>query len=425
MNITVCIPTPLRRFTDGAEKVICSAATLTELFGDLEQRFPKLGLHLRDASGQIRSFLNVYVNEEDIRFLGGMNYVFQEGDEVLLVPSIAGGSPAGEVAVRVPATSANLGCAFDCAALALDLYLRASVTRTEAQGFSIEYQGPHAERVPTDETNLVVQGVRKLAAWAGREVRGGYLRIESEIPVGAGLGSSAAAIVAGLLMGARLCGVTPDVPTRLRLAVEIEGHPDNVAAAYHGGLVFAARTENPAQVLAYKTRVPSDLRFVAVIPDFALPTEKSRAVLPEYYSRHDAVHNLQRAALLAAVSFSGKHDLFPELFRDRLHQPYRSRLIPGLEECFEAQHAGLLGIFLSGAGPTVLAVARRSARDIGELLVEKFRQHGVSSRYLVLKAENRGAQVESASVKGASKKAAGKPPAGLRQARVISSGTPR
>jgi homoserine kinase len=297
------------------------------------------------------------------------------------------------IAVAVPASSANLGCAFDCAAVALNRYLRARLLPLDSPGFTLEYQGPHPERVSRDETNLVLRGIRRLAEDAGGKVRGGRVRIESAIPVGVGLGSSAAAVVAGILLGAGLCRVKPNRAVVLRLAVELEGHPDNAAAAFLGGLVFVAAAEGPAELLAVRTRVPSALRFVAVIPEFALPTEQARAVLPARYSRRDAVHNLQRAALLAAACFSGSYNLSPELFRDRFHQPYRGRLVPGLEDCLALRRPGLLGVFLSGAGPAVLAVVRRGAREVARLLVEAFRARGVRAQWMVLQADHRGARL--------------------------------
>ncbi len=301
--------------------------------------------------------------------------------------------PPSRLAVSVPASSANLGCAFDCAAIALNRYLRASLRPLDSPRFLLEYQGPHPDRVPLDETNLVLRGIRRFAERAGKKVRGGRVRIENAIPVGAGLGSSAAAVVAGILLGAGLCRARPDRALLLRLAVELEDHPDNVAAACLGGLVLAAPSENSAGILAARARVPSALRFVAVIPEFALPTEKARAVLPAEYSRRDAVHNLQRAALLAAACFSGKYDLTPEFFRDRFHQPYRSPLIPGLDDCLALRCPGLLGVFLSGAGPTVLAVVRRGAREVARRLVQAFRARGVRAEWMVLRADHRGAQL--------------------------------
>jgi homoserine kinase len=315
---------------------------------------------------------------------------------------------AKPIAVSVPATSANLGCAFDCAAVALNRYLRASLSPDPAPGLTLDYRGPHPERVPRDETNLVLRGIHKLAGWAGKPLPGGRVRVNSEIPVGAGLGSSAAAVVAGILLGAGLCRAKPDPATVLRLAVELEGHPDNVAAACSGGLVFAATTDDPLEILTWKTRVPATLRFVAVIPAFALPTAQARAVLPAQYSRRDAVHNLQRAALLAAACFSNRYDLSPELFRDRLHQPYRSSLVPGLDECLALRRPGLLGVFLSGAGPAVLALVRGNTHEVAQALVEAFQGRGVAAQSMVLRADNRGARLAGASARAGARAVAGR-----------------
>ena len=303
-------------------------------------------------------------------------------------------SGEARASVIVPATTANLGCAFDCAGIALSLYLRASaVTQAEQSGFDVVYSGPGASQVPRDESNLLVQSLRRAAAHCGGALPGARVVVESQIPLGVGLGSSAAAIIAGILLGAELRQTRLDPADVLRLALQFEGHADNVAAAVHGGMTLAAVMETLERVLIAKAEVSLDLDFVAVIPDVPLPTEKARAVLPPQYSRQDVVANLQRAALLAAAFFSSRGELSPELFRDRLHQPYRAPLVPGIAQCLEFRHDGALGIFLSGAGSAVMAIARHSARQIGAALVEEFRRQGAGAQALFLKADNRGAQL--------------------------------
>jgi len=299
----------------------------------------------------------------------------------------SGASPAS---VTVPATSANLGCAFDCAAIALGLFLRVSATPRDS-GFEVTYHGLDSDQISLDDNNLVVTAMHRCAAPLQWKIPGARLEVDNQIPLGVGLGSSAAAIVAGISLGAALCGAKLDAAVALRLAVEIEGHPDNVAAALHGGMVVAMTTEEK-DVFVAKTAVSQDLDFVAVIPDMPLPTEKARAVLPAQYSRKDVVANLQRTALLTACFFSGKN-LSPELFVDRLHQPYRSPLIPGITQCLAYRREGLDGVYLSGAGSAVMAIARHSALEIGSELVEEFRRQGVGAYALVLKADNRGAEV--------------------------------
>jgi homoserine kinase len=296
-------------------------------------------------------------------------------------------------AVAVPATSANLGCAFDCAALALDLQLVVEASWRADPGFGIICEGEGADVLPRDSSNLVVRGISRLAQWSGDAVPGLSIRIRSQIPVGVGLGSSAAAIVAGLLLGVQITETRPDQATLLGLAAELEGHPDNVAAAYLGGLVVAAAGAGSGRVLARKAQVPADLRFLAVIPDIPMPTAESRAILPPVYARADAVHNLQRAALLVASAFSGDFDFEPEFFADRWHQDQRAAAIPGLADCLALQHPELLGVFLSGAGSAVVAVTRREVPEIAEQLQASLRRHGVSSRMLSLAADNRGARM--------------------------------
>lgn len=298
---------------------------------------------------------------------------------------------SSSVSVTVPATSANLGCAFDCAAIALGLFLRVSATPREL-GFEVMYRGTNPDQVSGGGDNLVVKSMQRCAAHLKMKLPGAHLEVHNQVPLGVGLGSSAAAIVAGIALGAALCGAKLDAAAALRLAAEIEGHPDNVAAAVYGGMVVAMTTEHPADVFVSKAEVSQDLDFVVVVPDVPLPTEKARAVLPAQYSRKDVVANLQRTALLTACFFSGKIPS-PEMFRDRLHQPYRSALVPGIEQSLAYRHDGLAGIFLSGAGSAVMAIARHSALEIGKALVEEFRRQGVGAKELVLKADNRGAEV--------------------------------
>ncbi|MGC1185137.1 MAG: homoserine kinase [Candidatus Dormiibacterota bacterium] len=297
------------------------------------------------------------------------------------------------LAVTVPATSANLGCAFDCAALALELRMVAEASTSTEPGLEITCQGEGAARLPTDASNLVVQAIAKLHNWAGCPMPGLRLRLSSEIPVGVGLGSSAAAIVAGLLLGAELVGRRPDDPTLLGLAADLDGHPDNVAAAYLGGLTVAAVESGSKSVLSRRADVPADMRFVVAGPEDPLETSQSRAVLPLTYSRDDAVHNLQRTALLVASVFSGQFDFQPEFFNDRWHQTRRAELVPGVAECLEFVHPALLGVCLSGAGSSVLAICRDgAAEEIADQLRQRFRSREVVARTLILKPDNLGAK---------------------------------
>jgi homoserine kinase len=310
-----------------------------------------------------------------------------------------------KITVQVPASSANLGPAFDCAAIALNLHLRASATPSTltAPAYEIHYCGANEDRITLDDTNLILRSMRSIATASHKTLPGGRLEIENPIPIGCGLGSSAAAIIAGTLLGAELCGIKLERNDLLRHALAIENHPDNVSAALYGGMVVAATiaattsdqggsATAASEVIVSRTDVSPDLDFVAVTPDMPLPTEKARAALPAQYSRADVVHNLQRTALLTAAFFSGR-GFVPEIFCDRVHQPYRAPLVPGIAACLEFRHEGLAGIFLSGAGSSIMAIATKNAAEIGEALVAEFARHGVGAHATLLKADNRGAQI--------------------------------
>jgi homoserine kinase len=296
---------------------------------------------------------------------------------------------AGWISVRVPATCANLGCAFDCAALALCLYLDIHVTPRADRNISVRYRGVTPERIPADETNLIARTIRAtLEGW--RKPRGFDLEIDNQIPIAVGLGSSAAAIVGSLAVCHWLADTTLFDEQLISLAARLEGHPDNVAAAWHGG--FTVSVQQGARVLAFTCPVPETLKLVVVIPDYTVPTEKAREVLPAQYSRADAVHNLQRAAVLAAQLFSGKAEFHRAFFDDRWHQPYRASLMPGLSEVLKFTHPDLLGLCLSGAGPAILAFAHGDARAVGEAIRDLLAQQGVQAQPYLLAADNLGAK---------------------------------
>ena len=258
----------------------------------------------------------------------------------------------------------------------------------------VSYRGANEAEIPRDATNLVVRAMQRAAEAMQGSVPAVQLDLQNDIPLGVGLGSSAAAIVAGILLGGKVCGSELTTAEALRLATEIEGHPDNVAAALHGGFVLAATQEDSGNILVAKANVSQALDFIAIIPDVPLPTEKARAVLPAQYSRCDVVANLQRTALLATRFFTAG-ELSPDLFADRLHQPYRAPLVPGIAECLSFRHPGLAGIFLSGAGSAVMAIVRHSGREIIDALIAEFQRKGTGARALSLRADNSGAKIFS------------------------------
>jgi homoserine kinase len=237
--------------------------------------------------------------------------------------------------VRVPASSANLGPGFDVLAAALAIHLELEVQETGE--FSVETELD----VPRDRTNLVVRAFERL-----HPVDGLSFRIASKIPLSGGLGSSAAAVVAGLMAADHMFELDADVR---KLAVEMEGHPDNVAAALEGGFVIC----DGARV--HRFDPPMGLEAVLVIPNMPVPTEAARAALPETVPLRDAVFNVAHASMLALGLARADWDLIGASLGDRLHQPYRAHLYPRSAELVErAAGMGALGATISGAGPTVL-----------------------------------------------------------------------
>jgi homoserine kinase len=291
--------------------------------------------------------------------------------------------------VRVPATCANLGCLFDCAALALSLHLDLHVNVRSDGNVSLHYTGVNPDRVAGGSNNLVARVMEEtLESWGKK--RGFDIEIHNQIPVGVGLGSSAAAIVGALVACHWLVGRPLFDEELVTFASLREGHPDNVAAAWHGG--FTVAVNEGERVIAYSCPVPTDLQLVLVVPNYALATKEARAVLPNQYSRADAIHNLQRATVLAAQFFSGKADFHAEFFEDRWHQPYRAPMVPGLVEVLSTRHPDVLGICLSGAGPSILAFVRANAATVGELIRQTLTQHGVEAQPYFLAADNLGAK---------------------------------
>ena len=291
--------------------------------------------------------------------------------------------------IRVPATCANLGCLFDCGALALSLHLDLHVNPRDDSEVSVHYDGANPERVSSDSSNLVARVMTEtLESWG--KSRGFDVEIHNQIPVGVGLGSSAAAIVGALVACHWLVNRPLSGEELLTLASQREGHPDNVAAAWHGG--FTVAVNEGERVIAYSCPVPTDLQLVLVVPNYALATKQARAVLPNHYARADAIHNLQRATVLAAQFFSGKPDIHPEFFEDRWHQPYRAPLVPGLAEVLSIRHPEVLGICLSGAGPSIMTFVRSDAANVGEYICGILAKHGIEARPCFPVADNRGAK---------------------------------
>ncbi len=277
--------------------------------------------------------------------------------------------------IRVPASSANLGPGFDALGLALDLYLTCRFRPSSE--LSISVSGRDVSEIPAGEANLVWQIASRIAG-AGKPIE---LHIANQIPLGKGLGSSAAATIAGVVIGSELAGNGWDRARILREAAAIEGHPDNVSACVLGGLTAAA-FDDEGMARAIRLEFPKHFGVAVIVPDFRVQTEKARRVLPNLYSREDAIFNLQRSALLLAALASGNRDAFPDALADRLHQPHRFRLVPGLDEISRLRAPGLLGCALSGAGPSILVFYERGHESVCELAQQVFSANGHESEVL-------------------------------------------
>lgn len=281
-----------------------------------------------------------------------------------------------EFTVSAPASSANLGAGFDAVALALELRMSARVQLGASSSRDWVYGGV---RAPTHDglRGCIERGIARIAPAPPRFA----VELDNAIPLGAGLGSSAAAYALGVAIGARLIE-RPPTDAALALAVaELEGHPDNALAAWYGGTIVASLGPDGLNSAHF---APLDVRAVVVVPDLVLPTDAARALLPATYTRDDAVHSVQRAALLGAALASGRIELLRSAVRDRLHQPYRAAAIPGLRDILAYDDPAVVAVTLSGAGPSVLALVRDEPARIGAAIAAIFARHGLRSEVLTL-----------------------------------------
>ncbi|MBL8057973.1 MAG: homoserine kinase [Anaerolineales bacterium] len=293
--------------------------------------------------------------------------------------------------VTVPASTANLGPGFDCLALALSLRNTVELYET-SRGLEIDVEGEGEDRVALDATNLIARSAEVVFEKAGRRPAGLRVHAVNGIPVGSGLGSSSAAIVGGLAAANALVDARLTRDDLLRLATEIEGHPDNVSAALFGGLTLASHSGD--ELLVKALPVPP-LKVVIVLPDLRLSTAEARAALPAQVPLKDAVFNIGRALFTVQAFTQLDFELLRFAMADRLHQPYRKALIPGFDEAVvAARKAGAAAVALSGAGPALAAFAPDRHWDIANAMKAAFEAAGLASRTFVLPVDRQGVQVQ-------------------------------
>jgi homoserine kinase len=301
------------------------------------------------------------------------------------------------ITVRVPATSANLGPGFDALGLALDLWNEAVFTPTDDKKISLTIEGEGREELPTNADNAIVDAALQVYNLAGKSYRGMQIHCINRVPLSSGLGSSSAALLTGMLGANAMLGEPFSREEILKLAIETEGHPDNVAPAMLGGLVTSIIHESHVislRITLNDQRNP--IHMTVVFPDFDFPTKQARAILPKQIERADAIYNISRAVIVTEAFRLGDLDMLREAMSDRLHQPYRIPLIPGAQAAMKAATAaGAAAVALSGAGPSLIAFSSEPDLAIGEAMKRAFAGAGLPARIFQLKMSDHGAQVHS------------------------------
>ncbi|MCS7251957.1 MAG: homoserine kinase [Anaerolineae bacterium] len=296
------------------------------------------------------------------------------------------------IRVRVPATTANLGPGFDGMGLALSLYNE--IEAEPASTLEVQIEGEGADILPCNATHRVVQAAAALFERMGSSLPPMRLRCHNRIPLMSGLGSSAAAVVGGLALAQAWMGRLDPPETLLELAAALEGHPDNVAPALLGGLVVVAQDEDG--LTAVRVPIPP-MRIVLALPEVKVSTEMARRLLPPHLPLSDVVYQIGHVALLVHALREGDWKLLSRAMRDRLHEPYRARWIPGYERAVDAARtAGAAGVCISGSGPALAAFAPEGHEAIASAMEAAFKEAGVPARTWILEIAPEGVQVEIA-----------------------------
>lgn len=311
-----------------------------------------------------------------------------------------------KVSVKVPATTANMGPGFDCLGMALPLYNTVTIEETVLPGTGIEINvlsdndsidQLSLDHVPTDENSIVYKAVELLYNSIGQNPSELKITIKSNIPVARGLGSSSSVIVGALIAANELLGRPADEVALLSIACEIEGHPDNITPAIVGGLVISSQ-EDDGSVVYRKLEWPSDWKITVCVPDFELATEIARSVLPHDVPMQDAIFNAKRMAMFVEAVNHQDTELMKLALQDRLHQPYRMKLVPGLDNIMNELHHfdNVLGVVLSGAGSSILVISEKNDLDkIHNIVRETWANQNIKCNIKTLSVENDGAQIIS------------------------------
>ena len=311
-----------------------------------------------------------------------------------------------KVSVKVPATTANIGPGFDCLGMALPIYNTVTIEETVLPGTGIEINvisendttdDFSLEHIPMDENSIIYKAVELLYNSIGQTPSELKITVHSQIPIARGLGSSASVIVGGLLAANELLGKPADEAALLSIATEVEGHPDNVTPAIVGGLVITS-SEDDGSIVYKKLDWPSDWTLTVCVPEYELATDISRSVLPKEVPMADAVFNAKNMAMFVHAIHTKDSQLMKLALKDKLHQPYRMKLVPGLEKIIEnfKHEENVLGCVLSGAGPSILIISEKNNLDkIQSIVRETWADLNVKAEIYTLPVENNGAQIIS------------------------------
>jgi homoserine kinase len=307
-----------------------------------------------------------------------------------------------KISVKVPATTANIGPGFDSLGMALPLYNTITIEETVLPGTGIEINAISdvieddliLEHTPLDENSIIYKAVELLYNSIGQTPSELKITVQSQIPIARGLGSSASVIVGGLLAANELLGHPADEVALLSIATEVEGHPDNVTPAIVGGLVLSSQ-EDDGSVVYTKLNWPKEWDITVCIPDYELSTDISRSVLPSEVPMADAIFNAKRMGMFVQAVNTKDEELMKLALQDRLHQPYRMKLVPGLDKIIEnLKHVdGVLGCVLSGAGPSILIISRNNSEKIKSIVHETWEDLNVKVNIMTLPVETQGATI--------------------------------